>query len=827
MLSLREIGLSADDIRSWFEREFHPKNARIDGDQIYCSCPIQSHGHKNGDKSPSFSFNCEQGVWTCHSSGDSGSIKKLCELCGVPTPWNGKGKIPARQTIYTYENADGQPLYEVVRLDDVNGKKIFQRAISPDGKRVNSMRGIERIPYRLPELIQAQKSNQPIFVVEGEKCAETLRSLGLTATTNSGGAGKWNDCGKYFQKGINIIVIPDNDQPGRRHGLEVATDLKQRGCNVKILNLPGLQQKEDVVDWLGVGHSKEELLNLVGQEQEWDEERAEAETAKEEEKILSIFKSIDELPREKTEMIAGLFPRRGLSIFAAPSGCFKSLIVQRIASELSTGSKVLGGIGGATHPQRVVLFNGEMDQTLLWERKQIFNFQDDPNFFHVVDKKTVFDEAKVILDVDIPEGRRAIGQCIDIYARRKGAPDLIIFDSISSFAGGANLNDRKEIAPIVEFLVNLSKKHNAAVLIIHHLKKRKVEERGAWVDQDDVIGGYWLMGAASYGYAINERRDKETGELTERIVTNVKSRSKPKPPFAFSVEEKEDGSSEFSINLTPSLGDSKKENVWNKINRVFGDGGTFKREAVERLCPEISESYIRKLLKEWVEVGALEKEGVTKDTKYRLSNIPREGVNHWSNPPQTLMNTTKHLTTPIGQIVVKSNKPTSMGLKSHLTTNPNDLTNATGQIKSGVCKGSTLICTMNPPLWSNEKSEWSNDLETNVNDSLTKAQPVEKCTSLNKFLSSIQEKKGGDSVENLNQPKVTDQTKMSKPDQRPIQNSPPADWAAWLESSEPEVKEKYNEVFNRLSKFISPEQAIEKAYQRAWGFQQKLKEEAA
>lgn len=826
MLSLSDMNLSPSDVKNWFEREIQPKNVKIAGDQVYASCPIPGHNHKHGDKNPSFSFNCEQGVWTCHSTGDSGNIKDLCEKCGAQAPWGGS-KAPQRQTIYVYEDTTGKPVYEVVRLDDVNGKRIFQRAISPDGKRVNSMRGVERVPYRLPELLEAQKANQPIFIVEGEKCVEALRSLGLTATTNSGGAGKWGDCGKYFQKGINVIIIPDDDQPGRRHGLEVARDLQARGCNVKLLELPSLQPKEDIYDWLKKGHGKAELLELVGQEQEWDGGQVEAETAKEEEKILSIFKSIDELPREKTEMIAGLFPRRGLSIFAAPSGCFKSLIVQRIASELSTGSKVLGGIGGATHPQRVVLFNGEMDQTLLWERKQIFNFQDDPNFFHVVDKKTVFDEARVILDVDIPEGRASIEQCVDVYARRKGAPDLIVFDSISSFAGGANLNDRKEIAPIVEFLVNLSKKHNAAVLIIHHLKKRKVEERGAWVDQDDVIGGYWLMGAASYGYAINERRDKETGELAERIVTNVKSRSKPKPPFAFSVEEKEDGTSEFLINLTPSLGDSKKENVWNKINRVFGDGGTFKREAVERLCPEISESYIRKLLKEWVEVGALEKEGTTRDTKYRLSNVPRQGENHWSNPPQTPMNTTKDLTTPIGQIVVKSNKPTSMGLKSHLTTNPNDLTNATGQIKSGDCKGSTLICTMNPPLWSNKKSDWSNDLETNVNDSLTKVSPVEKCTSLDKFLSSIQEEKGDGSVKNSNQPQETDQPKMSKSDLTSIPKEPPTDWQAWLESAEPKVQKEFDEVFNRLKVFLTEENARQKAFERAWEFQQKLKEEAA
>ena len=43
MLSLREIGLSPSDIKNWFEREIHPKNVKVDGDQIYASCPIPSH----------------------------------------------------------------------------------------------------------------------------------------------------------------------------------------------------------------------------------------------------------------------------------------------------------------------------------------------------------------------------------------------------------------------------------------------------------------------------------------------------------------------------------------------------------------------------------------------------------------------------------------------------------------------------------------------------------------------------------------------------------------------------------------------------------------
>jgi len=675
MLSLREIGLTPDDIRAWFEREIQPRNVKIDGDQIYCSCPIPSHDHKHGDKSPSFSFNCEAGCWTCHSAGDSGSIKKLCELCGVPTPWNGRGKIPSRETVYVYEDTTGKPIYEVVRVDTPSGKKIFQRAISPDGKRINSMRGVERVPYRLPEVLKAQKSNQPIFVVEGEKCVEALRALGLTATTNSGGAGKWGNCGKYFQKGTSVVIVPDCDAPGRRHALEVAEDLQKRGCFVKVLNLPNLPIKGDIFDWLKKGHGKEELLELVEDTPEWDLEQVEVDDVERKKKLLSLAKAVDEIPSVKIEMIAGLFPRGGISILAAPSGCYKSLIVQRIASELSMGSKVLGGLGGIEPPKRTIYFNGEMNDGLFRERKQTFGFRDAPDFFKIVDKKRSLDEAELILDLGLPEGRLHVKELLQLYWAALGQIDLIVFDSLSSFSGGVSLNDQKETSSLLEFANNLAKEFNAAVLIVHHLKKRKLEERGQPLNQDDMAGSYWLAGQASYVYMIGEKRDKESGEVLERVVLNTKSRSQPKPPFAFSVEEKEDGSSEFLINLTPSLGDSKKENVWNKINRVFGDGGSFKREAVERLCPEISESYIRKLLKEWVEIGALEKEGVTKDTKYRLSNIPREGANHWSNPPQTLMNTEKDLTTPTGQIVVKSFKPTSMGLKSHLTTNPNDLTN--------------------------------------------------------------------------------------------------------------------------------------------------------
>ena len=86
------------------------------------------------------------------------------------------------------------------------------------------MNEVQRVLYRLPAL-QKQKL---VFIVEGEKDADKLAGLGLTATTNAGGAGKWRD--SYAQQltaaGVQrVIVIPDHDEPGIGHARVVAATL--------------------------------------------------------------------------------------------------------------------------------------------------------------------------------------------------------------------------------------------------------------------------------------------------------------------------------------------------------------------------------------------------------------------------------------------------------------------------------------------------------------------------------------------------------------------------------------------------------------------------
>ena len=95
------------------------------------------------------------------------------------------------------------------------------------------------VPYHLPEIIKASE----VIVVEGEKDADCLTYLGFTATTNPFGAGNWpEDFGKYF-KGKEVVMIPDNDNPGRRHMDKVAANLQGHAAFIRLLDLPDLTEK--------------------------------------------------------------------------------------------------------------------------------------------------------------------------------------------------------------------------------------------------------------------------------------------------------------------------------------------------------------------------------------------------------------------------------------------------------------------------------------------------------------------------------------------------------------------------------------------------------
>ena len=104
-----------------------------------------------------------------------------------------------------------------------------------------------------------------MFVCEGEKDCDLLASWNLAATCNPGGAGKWRaEYTKYFT-GRDAVIVPDNDAAGRRHAYQVAESLIGTAASVKLVTLPGLEEKGDVSGWIRGGHTAEDLLAQAAQ----------------------------------------------------------------------------------------------------------------------------------------------------------------------------------------------------------------------------------------------------------------------------------------------------------------------------------------------------------------------------------------------------------------------------------------------------------------------------------------------------------------------------------------------------------------------------------
>jgi len=163
---------------------------------------------------------------------------------------------------WNYTDEEGVVLYRMVRYPQGNGKRFVAYRPNGNGRWISGITGVRRVSYGLPELMEADPS-EPVFVVEGEKHVNRLRSLGLTATCNPFGAGKW--CSEYCEplRDRNVVILPDNDEPGRRHGNQVAKSLQGIAHSIDTVVLPALLPKGDIIDWLDAGHDTAELLGLV------------------------------------------------------------------------------------------------------------------------------------------------------------------------------------------------------------------------------------------------------------------------------------------------------------------------------------------------------------------------------------------------------------------------------------------------------------------------------------------------------------------------------------------------------------------------------------
>ena len=228
------------------------------GWQARCPC-------RNDDENPSLSVaegKSGNVVMFCHRGANSCTFEQICAAINLqPSDMMGE-KTEEKKTMqksltfvksYDYVDEKGNLLFQKVRYIDESGKKTFrQRKPLENGQWVYTLGDTPKVLYNLPSVLTAKRDGYAIWVVEGEKDADTLTDLGVVATTMPGGAGKWLDIHTEPLRGAFVEIVADNDSPGMDHALLVYKALKNADCNVRIWKSP---VAKDISDHLAIsGH---------------------------------------------------------------------------------------------------------------------------------------------------------------------------------------------------------------------------------------------------------------------------------------------------------------------------------------------------------------------------------------------------------------------------------------------------------------------------------------------------------------------------------------------------------------------------------------------
>jgi len=462
----KQLILDRLDKQSYYSREVPSIkwNGKAEGLGL---CPFHA------DNNPSFSANRESGLFRCFACGKSGSVfdfymtqhstnfrgafEALALEAGVDIqgkePTKKSGKIVAE---YNYADEQGKVLFQAVRYDP---KDFRQRR--PDGKGgwIWNLDGVQLVPFNLPEVMKGKS----VIVVEGEKDCETLIAWGLTATTNAQGAGKWRREYNHHFKGKRVVVLPDNDDPGRRHAEGVALALHGIAEIVKVVELPGLPVKGDVSDYVKQGGTRDQLLELIKQAAEWTPppaEEAEAEQAKTPRvKVVSVaeFLNMDFPPREN--LLSPILPSQGLVMVHAFRGIGKTHVSLGIAVAVASGGKFLRW--EAEKPRGVLFLDGEMPAITIKERLShaIVNAEKELTApLHIVTPD--LQEHGTMPNLSTVEGQLMLEPYLKDVS-------LVIVDNISTLCREGRENEAESWLPVQGWALRL-RALGKSVLFVHH-----------------------------------------------------------------------------------------------------------------------------------------------------------------------------------------------------------------------------------------------------------------------------------------------------------------------------------------------------------------------
>ncbi len=515
--------LTESHFRRYFESRLAENKLRKSGNGYTALCCFHQ------DRTPSLSVSFEKGVWKCHSGCGSGGIIEFEQKFSSSDKDAALSKIAdivgeshlnfsqAPEAVYPYTDAFGKLLFQVVRYP---GKRFVQR--HPDGKGgwIYKTQGMKMVLYNLPDVAAARN----IIVAEGEKDADNLKAAfeakppTLAVTTSPRGAGKWLDDFSVYMAGKQVVIIPDNDEAGKKHAQAVAQSCYRWAQGIKILELPGLSEKGDASDFLKT-HQVSEILELSKKTDWWKPPLSET----------TLFMNVSQFLEKSADhiewLVEGVIQKGANGMVIAKPKSGKSFAIQDLAVALASGQKWLDFFV----PRRVktALVSREDHSGLTqWRKRKILTArklaaQDLDGYLYINAKGL---KPKVMLDY--PDDVSAL-----IADLKRYETEFLILD-VMRVLHGSDENDNTEMQKIIDILNHIHGETGASVCLIHHDNKR--DEGGSITER--VRGASSIAGWTEF---LGWIRVVDVPTLTREFSCDIKADQAP-APFYWRIVDTED-----------------------------------------------------------------------------------------------------------------------------------------------------------------------------------------------------------------------------------------------------------------------------------------------
>ncbi|CCE04773.1 hypothetical protein BRAS3843_1130004 [Bradyrhizobium sp. STM 3843] len=435
--------------------------------------------------------------WEPNGNAMNGRVEATIRRIRAKTKAKAKAEPKPRIiAAYDYRTPSGELLYQVVREEP---KAFRQRRPNGRGGWIYTRGDTPSVLYRLPELLKYPDGT--VHLCEGERDADRLAELGLTATTVSGDAAdKWTPELAAPLRGRDVFILQDNDAKGEKRATAAAQALQGIAKSVRVILLPDLPPKGDVSDWLKAGHSQAELEAICVAAPVW-QPTAESPAPR---FTFTEFGKIT-WSAEVEHLVYGILPRSGLVVVYGAPKCGKSFwtfdLVMHPARGLDyrdrdvvAGTVVyLAAEGGTGFKKRVEAYRRRHDCS-------------QARFYLCTDRPDLGTDAPAII-ADI---KRLVGE---------SRPDIIVIDTLNRTLVGSE-NKPEDMARYLRAAAAIEDTFNCCVIVVHHCGVEKGRPRGhtSLTAAADVQIAVERSGAGHVVATVELAKDAPSGdEITSRL----------------------------------------------------------------------------------------------------------------------------------------------------------------------------------------------------------------------------------------------------------------------------------------------------------------------